>query len=77
MDIKPLREHALLLRGKIYKVHVKLTKEVFKIKQVEAILEVISIIATEFKHKTHDIAETIQGQMIWLEANKEPIKMHL
>ena len=35
-DIVPLREHALLLRVKIYQVRVKLAEEVFKIKQVEA-----------------------------------------
>ena len=36
MGIAPLRENALLFRGKIYQVRVKLTEEVFKIKQVEA-----------------------------------------
>ena len=58
MDIKPMREHALLLRGKIYEVQVKLTEEVFKIKQVEARLQEISVVATEFKAKTQDIVET-------------------
>ena len=56
MDIMPLREHALQHKGKIYQVQVKLTLEVFKIKQVEARLQEISIIAIEFKDKTHDIA---------------------
>ena len=60
MDIASLREHALLLRGKIYQVHAKLVEEVFKIKQVEARLQEISIVATEFKAKTRDIEETIQ-----------------
>ena len=35
VDIEPLRDHALLLRGKIYEVQVKLDEEVFKIKKVE------------------------------------------
>ena len=74
MDIAPLRNHALLLRGKIYQVQVKLAEEVFKIKQVEARLQEISVVATEFKAKTQDIAETIQGQLTWLETNKEPSK---
>ena len=74
MDITPLKEHALLLRGKIYQVQVKLIEEVFKIKQVEARLQEISVIATEFKDKTHDIVETIQGQLTWLETNKEPLE---
>ena len=64
----------LLLRGKIYQVHVKLAEEVFKIKQVEAWLQEISVVVTEFKAKTQDIAETIQGQLTWLETNKEPME---
>ena len=72
MDIAPLREQALLLRGKIYQVQVKLVEEVFKIKQVEARLQEISIVATEFKARTQEIVETIQGQLTWLETNKEP-----
>ena len=60
MDITPLREHSLLLWGKIYQVQVKLIEKVFKIKQVEARMQEILVIATEFKENTHDIAETIQ-----------------
>ena len=70
IDIVPLREHALLLRGKIYQVQVKLAEEVFKIKQVEARLQEISVVVTEFKARTQEIAETIQGQLTWLEENK-------
>ena len=72
MDITPLIEHALLIRGKIYQVQIKLEEEVFKIKQVESWLQEISVVATEFKEKTQEIAETIQGQLTWLETNKEP-----
>ena len=61
MDIMPLKEHALLLRGKIYQVQVKLIEEVFKMKQVEARLEEISVVVVEFKDKTHEIAKNIQG----------------
>ena len=63
MDIVSLREHALLIRGKIYQVQVNIALEVFKIKQVEARLQDISVVATELKEKTHKIAETIQGKM--------------
>ena len=52
MDISPLREHSLLLRGKIYQVQVTLVEEVFKIKQVEAQLQEISVIDIEFKART-------------------------
>ena len=55
--------HALLLRNKIYHVQVKLTEEVYKIKQVEAILQEISVISTEFEMRTQEIAETIQDQL--------------
>ena len=71
MDITSLREHALLLRGKIYQVHMKLKEEVYQIKQVEAKLQEISMISTEFKARTQEIAETIQGQLTWLETNKD------
>ena len=71
MDITPLKEHALSLRNKIYQVHVKLAEEVYRIKQVEAKLQEISMISTEFKARTQEIAETIQGQLTWLETNKE------
>ena len=44
MDIAPLRENYLLVRGKIYQVQVKLAEEVFRIKQVESRLQQISIL---------------------------------
>ena len=38
MDIMSLREHALLIRRKIYQVQLKLAKEVYQIKQAKIIL---------------------------------------
>ena len=35
IDISPLREHAILLRRKIYQVQLKLEEEVYRIKQEE------------------------------------------
>ena len=35
-------------------------------------MQEISVITTKFKDKTKDIVEIIQGQMTWLEINKEP-----
>ena len=46
MDITPLKEHALSLRNKTYQVQVKLVEEVYRIKQVEARLQEISVIST-------------------------------
>ena len=34
MDITPLREHALLLKIKVYQVQVKLVEEAYNIKEV-------------------------------------------
>ena len=52
MDIAPLREHTLLLRGKLYQVQVKLVEEVYGIKKVESRLLEILVISTEFKTRT-------------------------
>ena len=71
MDITPLREHAFLLRRKIYQVQLKLTKEFYKIKQAETRLQEISVISTEFITRTQGIVEVIQGQLTWLETNEE------
>ena len=78
MDITPLREHALSLRNKIYQVQVKIVGDDYRIKKVEARLQEISVISTEFKARTHEILETIQGQLTWLETNKEfPENAHM
>ena len=58
-DITPLKEHTLLLRSKIYQVQVKLAQELYIIKKVESRLKEISVISTEFKMRTQEIAETI------------------
>ena len=59
MDITPLREHALLLKIKVYQVQVKLADEVYKIKQVESILQEISIRITNFRKRAQEIAEVV------------------
>ena len=72
--ITPLTKHALFLGNKIYQMHVQIAGEVFKVKQVEDRLQEISATATEFKDKTQDIVEVIQGQLAWLETTKEPLE---
>ena len=69
IDITPLQEHALLLSRKIYQFQLKLVEEVYKIKQVETRLQEISVISMDFRMRTLEIAEIIQGQLIWLETN--------
>ena len=59
MDIAPLRDHIVLLRGKIYQVQVNLAEDVYRIKQVEDRLHEISMISIKFKARTQEITETI------------------
>ena len=61
IHITPLTKHALFLRNKIYQIQVQIMREVFKVKQVEDRLQEISATATEFKDKTQDVVEVIQG----------------
>ena len=42
-----------------------------KVRQVEAMLEEISGIASHFKDKTQDVLEILQGRFTWLETTKE------
>ena len=71
MDVMPLREHALLLRRKIYQVQRKLTEEVYKIKQAETRLQEISVIMNDFRPRIEGTVEVIQVQLSWLETNEE------
>ena len=52
-------------------MQVQIAGEVFKVKQVEYRLQEISATTTEFKDKTQDIVEFIQGRLTWLEKTKE------
>ena len=63
MDITPLREHAFLLRRKIYQVQLKLAEKVYKIKQAEMRLQEILVISTDFRTRNLEIVEIIQGQL--------------
>ena len=77
VDIAPLREHARLLRRKIYQAQVKLAEKSFWIKQAEDWLQGISTVATTFKDRTQEIAKILQGQLTWLETNVEHLKYTL
>ena len=73
MDIEPLTKHALMLRNKIYQMQLQIAEEVLKVRQVEARLEEISGIASQFKDKTQGIMEILQRRLTWLETTKEPL----
>ena len=70
-DLSPLITHALMLRSKIYQMQVHIVEEVLKVRKVEARLEEISVIASQFKDKTQNVMEIIQGRLAWLETTKE------
>ena len=72
MDIESLTKHALMLRNKIYQMQLQIAGEVLKARQVEARLEEISSIASQFKDKTQGIMEILQRRLAWLETTKEP-----
>ena len=63
---------ALFLRNKIYQVQVHIAEEVLKVKQIESRLEEISSIASQFRDKTQNVMEIIQGRLTWLETTKDP-----
>ena len=59
IDIEPLTKHALMLRNKIYQMHLQIANGVLKVWQVEARLEEITSIASQFKDKTQDVMEIL------------------
>ena len=61
-----------MLRNKIYQIQLQIANEVLKVRQVEARLEEILGIASQFKDKTEDVIEILQGRLTWLETTKEP-----
>ena len=63
VNIAPLQDHALLIRRKIYQVQLKFADEFYNIKQAETRLQEISVISTDFRTRTLEIAEIIQGQL--------------
>ena len=73
IDIEPLMKHALMLRKEIYQMQLQIADEVLKVRQVEARLEEISGIASQFKDKTQGIMEILQRRLTWLETTKEPL----
>ena len=72
VDISPFTKQALFLRNKIYQMQIQIAKEVLKVKKVEARLEEISVIASQFRDKTQNAMEIIQGILTWLETTKDP-----
>ena len=53
-------------------MQVQIAEAVLNVRKVEAQLEEISVIASQFKDKTQNVMEIIQGRLSWLETTKEP-----
>ena len=51
----------------------KRKEERFKVQQIEIRLEEIINTTSYFLDRTHDILETLQGRMTWVETSKEPL----
>ena len=62
-----------MLKRKIYQMQVQIAEEVLNVRKVEDRLEEISVIASQFKDKTQNVMEIIQGRLAWLETTKEPL----
>ena len=55
-------------------MQLQIAEEVLKVQEVEARLEEISGIASQFKHKTQGIMEILQRRLTWLETTKYPLE---
>ena len=71
VDIEPLKKHDLMLRRKINQMQLHMVEERFKVQQIDLRLEEIVNTTSYFLDRTHDILETLQGRMTWVETNKE------
>ena len=71
-NLAPLTTRALMLRRKIYQMQVQSIEKVLKVRQEEDRLEEILVIASQFRDKTQNVMEIIQGRLTWLETTKEP-----
>ena len=52
--------------------YIQIADEVLNFRHVKVQLEEISAIASQFKDKTQNVMEIIQGRLPWLETTKEP-----
>ena len=48
-----------------------MVEEIFKVQQINIILEEIVNTSSYFLDRTQDILETLQGRMTWVETNKK------
>ena len=52
-------------------MYLQMVEEIFKVQQIDIILEEIVSTASYFLDRTQDILENLQGRMTWVEINKE------
>ena len=69
-DIRPLKQHVLMLRKKIHQIQLQIEDERCKVLQIDTRLEEILSTTSYFLDRTQDILEIIKGRMVWVETIK-------
>ena len=70
-DIRPLKEHVLILRKRIHQIQIQIEDEICKVLQIDTRLEEIVNTTSYFLDRTQDILEILKGRMVWVETTKE------
>ena len=70
-DIRPLKEHVMILRKRIHQIQIQIEDERCKVLQIDTRLEEIINTTSYFLDRTQDILESLKGRMVWIETNKE------
>ena len=61
-----------MIKNKIHQMQLQMVEERFKVQQIEIRLEESINTTSYFLDRTHDILESLQGRMTWVETSKEP-----
>ena len=69
MDITPFKNLASRLQKEINQVLLKLTEEIYKVKQMKDILKEIKLVSTQFRRRLSDVVELVKNQLAWIETH--------
>ena len=76
LDIAPFCNEASLLQNEINHILLKLVGEMYRIKQIEAILKEIAHRSSDLRKKLSEVEELVQNQLTWIGANSTfPVNM--
>ena len=70
-DIRPLKEHVMILRKRIHQIQIQIEDERCNFLQIDTRLEEVVNTTSYFLDRTQDILESLKGRMVWVETNKE------